>query len=203
MGLMVTSNKSQKRQINWDRVFGGIGSVTFGAQLLSILILIAAGLVFLLMITGIWNIALANFDILIFFLLIAGGFSFLIFIWLLGFFLRFHGRIQKFIIGKGLGHIDAGEAASKTILTLFAVVVLFVLVAAVYGYYLIWKYFLDPWSVGFLTSWGLAGILLYEYGLLIVWLAFGCIIITFVMQLLSAAINRYVDRLVSGIKEAP
>ncbi len=198
---MVTPNKSQKRQINWDRVFGGIGSVTFGAQLLSILILIAAGLVFLLMITGIWSVALANFDILIFFLLLAGGFSFLIFIWLLGFFLRFHRRIQRFIVGKGLGHIDAGEAASKTILTLFAVVVLFVLVAAMYGYYLIWKYVLDPWGVGFLTSWGLSGIFLYEFGLLIVWLAFGCIIITFVMQLLSAAINRYVDRLVGGIKE--
>ncbi|MDO8125069.1 MAG: hypothetical protein Q6364_11905 [Candidatus Hermodarchaeota archaeon] len=195
----MTTTKEEKRSFDWDRVFGGIGSITFGLQLLSFLILLGAGIVFLLMLSGIWGYLVANEDIFIFVLLLAGGFAFLVFVWLLGIFLRFHRGVRKFIVGQGVGDIDADDSATKTILALFAISVLFVLVAGIYGYYLFWKYILDSWGVAWLASMGLTGVFFYEIGLLTVWIALGVIIITFIMQILTLAINRYAGRLVASV----
>ena len=197
----MSTNTEEKRSIDWDRVFGGIASVTFGLQLLSFIILLGAGIIFLLMLSGIWGILVANEDIFIFFLLMAGGFVFLLFVWLLGVFLRFHRRVRKGIVGQGVGYIDADDSATKTVLALFAISTLFVLVAGIYGYYLLWKYLLYPWGSSWLASMGLSGILFYELGLLIVFIALGVIIITLVMQILTLLINRYTGRLVASIDE--
>ena len=191
----------EKRTIDWDRIFGGIASVTFGLQLISFLILLGAGIIFLLMLSGIWGILVASEDIFIFVLLLAGGFSFLLFVWLLGVFLRFHRGVRRVIVGRGVGHIDADDSATKTVLTMFAISTLFVLVAGIYGYYLLWKYFLQPWGASWLTSLGLTGILFYEIGLLIVFIALGIIVITLIMQFLTLAINRYTGRLVTSFDE--
>jgi hypothetical protein len=109
--------------------------------------------------------------------------------------------VRKFIVGKGIGDIDADDSETKTILALFAISVLFVLVAGIYGYYLFWKYILDPWGVAWLTSMGLSGVFFYEIGLLTVWMAFGTIIITFIMQILTLAINRYAGKLVASVDQ--
>ncbi|MFX1565107.1 MAG: hypothetical protein ACFFCH_03870 [Promethearchaeota archaeon] len=197
----MTPSNEEKRSINWDRVFGGIASVTFGLQLLACLVLLGAGIVFVLMFGGIWEILVANEDIFIFILLLGGGFAFLLFVWLLGVFLRFHRSVRRFIVGPGVGRIDADDSATKTVLTLFAISTLFVLVAGIYGYYLLLKYMLQPWGAAWLASMGLTGILFYEIGLLIVFIALGIIIITLIMQILTLAINRYTGRLVSSIDE--
>jgi hypothetical protein len=199
---MTTSEKEQ-RTLGWDRVFGGIASVTFGLQLLSLLVLFGAAIVFLLMLTGLWGFLVANQDIFIFVLLLGGGLAFLLFVYLLGVFLRFHRGIRNFIVGKGVGNVDADDPASKTILTLFAISVLFVLVAGIYGYYLLWKYILAPWGAAWLTSLGVSGVLFYELGLLIVFIAIGVIVITFVMQILTLAINRYAGKLVASVDDQP
>ncbi|MFX1491815.1 MAG: hypothetical protein ACFFBU_06110 [Promethearchaeota archaeon] len=193
----------KKGSFNWDRVFGGIASVTFALQLISLLILFVAGVVFLLMLSGIWGILVANEDIFIFVLLLGGGFAFLVFVWLIGVFLRFHRRVRRFLVGTGVGDIDADDSASKTILTLFGIAILFVLVAGIYGYYLLWKYILNFWGIAWLTSLGVTGIFFYEFGLFIVWIAIGILIITFVMQILTAAINRYARGLVGAVDKAP
>ena len=193
----MTANKDK---FDWDRVFGGIASFTFAVQLISILILFGAGIVFFLMLTGVWGVIVSIQDVFILVILLGSGFTFLLFIWLLGLFLRFHRRVRRFILGKGVGDVDADNPASKTILTLFAVAVLFVLVAGIYGYYLLWKYILQPWGNDFLISLGVSGILFYELGMLIVFAAIGAIFITFVMQILTAWINRYAGRLVAGVK---
>ncbi len=197
----MSTNSEEKRSIDWDRVFGGIASVTFGLQLLSFLILLGAGIIFLLMLSGIWIILVANDDILIFILLLGGGFTFLLFVWLLGVFLRFHGRVRRFIVGRGVGQIDADDSATKTVLTLFAISTLFVLVAGIYGYYLVWKYLLQPWGAAWLNLMGLTGSLFYEIGLIIVFIALGVIITTLIMQILTLAINRYTGRLVASFDE--
>ena len=182
-----------------DRVFGAIASGTFALQLISLLILLGAGLVFLLITTGIWGATASNTDLLIFFLLLGGGAAFLIFIWLLGFFLRFHQRVRRFIIGSGVGRVESGSPAATTILILFGGAILFIFCAGIYGYYLVWKYILKPWGDGFLASYGMGGNLFYELGLTAVYIALGTIIICLIAQLLSAAINRYAGRLITSL----
>ncbi|MFW9830952.1 MAG: hypothetical protein ACFFD8_04190 [Candidatus Thorarchaeota archaeon] len=192
---------NEKKTFDWDRVFGAIASGTFGAQLVALLVLLAAAIVFLLMLTGIWGIGIANFDIFIFFILLGFGCSFLVFIWALGFFLRFHRRVRRFLVGGGVGDVEADDPSTKTILALFAISVLFVLVAGIYGFYLLWKYFLVDLGATFLAYFGLTGVFFYEFGLFIVFLAVGVIFIALLMQLLTAAINRYAGRLVEGVSE--
>ena len=85
---------------------------------------------------------------------------------------------------------------------MFGIAILFVLVAGIYGYYLLWKYILNPWGNAWLTSLGVTGIFFYEFGLFIVWIAIGILIITFIMQILTAAINRYARGLVEAVDEA-
>lgn len=196
----MSENRVKKPKVNWDRVFGAIASATFGTQLVSLLVLLTETLVFLLIISGVWGIAINNTDILIFLLLLGGGMAFLVFIWLLGAFLRLNGRIRRAIIGRGVGTVEADSPATKTILALFAGAALFVLCAGVYGYYLLWKYFLNSWGQAFLTSFGLFGQPLYEWGMLIVYFAFGAIIVCFVLQVLSVMVNRVADHLVASVK---
>jgi len=86
----------------------------------------------------------------------------------------------------GIGMVSRGEVG--------------LIIAGIYGYYLLWKYILSPWGNDFLVSLGVNGILFYELGILIVFLAIGAIVITFIMQILTAWINRYAGRLVAGVK---
>ncbi|MFX1562456.1 MAG: hypothetical protein ACFFDP_04030 [Promethearchaeota archaeon] len=197
----MSGSKASKRTVNWDRIFGGIASATFALQLISIMILVAAGIVFVMMISGLFYFFMTNIDFLILLLLIVAGLSFLIFIVLLGFFLNTHIRIRGFLIGRGVGDVDADSSATKTILGMFAISIIFVLSAGVYSFYMIWKYFLDPWGVNFLTSYGLVGNFIYEWGILIVFLAVGVIYVCIIMQLLTAVVNRVTDRLVKSAKK--
>jgi len=196
----VSERKVKKSKVNWDHVFGAIASATFGTQLVSLLVLLAETLVLLLIISGIWGIAINNPDILIFLLLLGGGVTFLVFIWLLGAFLRLNGRIRRAITGGGVGDIEADSPATRSILALFAGAALFVLCAGLYGYYLLWKYFLNLWGQTLLTSFGLIGQPLYEWGMIIVYIAIGAIIVCFVMQVLSVVVNRAAGRVVTNIK---
>lgn len=190
----------KKSRVNWDRVFGAIASATFGTQLVSLLVLLAETFVFLLIVSGIWAIAINNPDILILLLLLGGGVTFLVFIWLLGAFLRLNSQIRRAIIGGGVGNIEADNPATRSILALFAGAALFVLCAGVYGYYLLWKYFLNSWGQTLLTSFGLIGQPLYEWGMIIVYIAFGAVLVCFVTQVLSLVINRAAGRLAASVK---
>jgi len=196
----VSERKVKKSKVNWDHVFGAIASATFGTQLVSLLVLLAETLVFLLIISGIWGLAINNPDILIFLLLLGGGVTFLVSIWLLGAFLRLNGRIHRVIIGRGVGDIEADSPATRSILALFAGAALFVLCAGVYGYYLLWKYFLNSWGQTLLTSFGLIAQPLYEWGMIIVYIALGAVIVCFLIQVLSVIINRAAGRLVASVK---
>lgn len=196
----MSQSKVKKPGVNWDRVFGSIASATFGVQLVSLLVLLTEILVFLLILSGIWGIAINNLDILIFFLLLGGGAAFLVFIWLLGAVLRLNRRIRQAIIGRGLGKLEAGNPATKSILALFAVATLFVLCAGVYGYYLVWKYFLTSWGQAFLASFGLFGQPLYDWAMIIAYIAFGAVVVCLVVQVLSVIVNRAAGRLVASVK---
>jgi hypothetical protein len=190
---------------NFDRVFGGIASVTFAVQLISVLIIGFAGAMYLFIWTGILDPLLANTDLLILVLLITAGVAFIIFIGLLGFFLRSHVRVRRFIVGGGVGPIEVDTGSTKTILLLFGGAVFFILLAGIYAYYLFWKYLLNPWGTGFINTYIVANpnlspnLFIWQIGLYVVYIAIGAVVICLLLQILSAAINRYTRRLVEAV----
>jgi hypothetical protein len=138
------SSRESKGNFNIDRLFNGATTATFVIELLSILVLIGAIVGYLLRVTGIWDLIKYNTDIIVFLLLIGGAIAFAIFMVFLGFFLRFHGRVQKFVIGSGIGRVEFASREAQMILTMFAFSVVFFFIAGVYGVYLLWRYILIP-----------------------------------------------------------
>jgi hypothetical protein len=191
----------EKDTFNMKSVFTAIASGTFAIQLISLLIVLGEGVMYLLMITGLYDLLLPNTDLLILALLLGGGVTFLVFIAFLGFFLRSHKSVRNFIIGKESERIETSTPATKTILLLFGGAVLFTLLFGVYAYYLFWKYWLNPMGQSFLLTYGLTGDLLFEWGLVTAYFALGAIITCLILQILSAAINRYTSRLVKSIAD--
>ncbi len=191
----------EKDTFNMKRVFSSIASGTFALQLISLLVLLGEGVMFVLIITGIYDALSVYTDILILALLFGGGVTFLVFIAFLGFFLRSHKSVRNFIIGKEHEQIETSTPATKTILLLFGGAVCFGLCGGIYAYYLFWKYWLSPMGTAFLLNYSLTGELLFEWGIIAAYVALGAIITCLILQILSAAINRYTSRLVKSIAE--
>jgi len=191
----------EKDSFNMKSIFSGIASGTFAIQLVSLLVLLGEGLMYVLILTGIYDLLLPNIDLLILALLFGGGITFLVFIAFLGFFLRSHKSVRGFIIGKEHEQIQTSTPATKTILLLFGGAVCFGLCAGIYAYYLFWKYWLNPMGNAFLVTYFLTGELLFEWGLIAAYLALGAINTCLILQILSAAINRYTSKLVQTLAE--
>jgi hypothetical protein len=183
----------EKRHINLDRLFAGATTATFIIQLFSILVLIAASVGYLFVLTGIWDfIKTSPFgqDILVFLLLIGGAIAFAILMGFFGFFIRQHLRVKRFVLGEGIGRVTQGSRDGQVILSLFAIAIVFFTLAGLYAIYLLWKYLL-------LNLWIWTDSI---YPSLII-LAIAILVITFFNQLASRMVSRYATRTIKRITE--
>jgi hypothetical protein len=179
-----------KRGVNLDRLFAGATTGTFIVQLLTLLILIGASVGYFLVLTGIWDLIKNNQDIVVFLVLIGGAIAFATFMLFFGFFLRFHGRVKRFVIGKGIGEVTTGSRDWQLVLTLFAFSVVFFALAGIYAIYLIWKYLLP---------------LLYSvtgsiYPNIII-LCLSVLVVTGLIQLATRMVSRYAQNIIERIAD--
>lgn len=173
-----------------DRLFAGATTGTFIIQLLTLLVLIAAFIGYLLVITGIWDLISGNTDIVIFLMLIGGAIAFAIFIAFFGFFIRFHSRVKGFVLGEGIGKVTTGSRDGQIILTLFSFSVVFFALAGLYAIYLLWKYFL-PYLYSITSS-------IYPN---IIVLCLAVLVVTALIQLASRMVSGYAQDIVARITE--
>lgn len=188
--LVNQSSSEQKSRINMDRLFAGATTGTFIIQLLTLLVLIAAFVGYLLVITGIWDLISGNTDIVIFLMLIGGAIAFAIFIAFFGFFIRFHSRVKGFVLGEGIGKVTTGSRDGQVILTLFSFSVVFFSLAGLYAIYLIWKYFL-PYLYSITSS-------IYPN---VIVLCLTVLFVTLLIQLASRMVSGYAQDIVARITE--
>ncbi len=182
------SQSEMKGKINLDRLFTGATTATFVIQLLTLLVLIGASVGYMLVVTGIWDLIKDNQDIVVFLLLIGGAIAFAIFMIFFGFFIRFHRRVKRFVLGSGVGKVAAESRDGQVILTLFSFSVIFFVLAGIYAIYLLWKYIL-PW---------LYSITISIYPNIIV-LGLAVLVVTGMIQLASRSVSRYAHNLVERI----
>lgn len=179
-----------KRGLNLDRLFAGATTGTFIIQLLTLLVLIAAAVGYFLVLTGIWDLIKDSQDIVVFLILIGGAIAFAVFMLFYGFFLRFHGRMKRFVLGKGIGEVTTGSRDWQVVLTLFAFSVVFFALAGIYAIYLIWKYFLP---VLYLVTGSI-----YPN---IILLCLAVLVITGLIQLASRMVSRYAQNIIERIAD--
>ncbi|MFW9831595.1 MAG: hypothetical protein ACFFD8_07460 [Candidatus Thorarchaeota archaeon] len=179
-------------KINLDRLFSNATTATFVIQLLTLLVLIAAIVGYLLVLTGIWSLIQYNQDILVFLLLIGGAIAFIIFMAFFGAFIRFHRRVKHFVLGEGVGRITYESRDGQIIISLFAFSVIFFGLAGLYAIYLLWKYFLP--SLYALTNSIYPNIIVLTLAILLV---------TLMIQLASRAVSHYAQNIVARISKEP
>ena len=182
------SGSQGKDTFNVDRLFSVMTTATLVIELLACIMLIAAGVGYLLVLTGYYDIITANIDLTVLVFLVGGGITFFVLIGFLGFFLRVQGGVKRFVLGDGIGRIVTASREGTTILVLYAGSIIFFFIASGYGFYLLWKYYIK--------------IIFQAESLFMPFIiaAIGLIITCFVAQLISAGVSRYAARVARDIK---
>ncbi len=181
---MTEEKKAQIIPFNLGRVFKNSTTITFILEIFSIIIVLGSLVSYILNTTGI--ITAIDFDTAILLLLIGGGLTLFIFLLAIGAFMRFHAKIQNFVIGKGIGIVDINGKNVRTVLALYGGGIFFMFAAAIYSYYIIYKNFIIAITAGSLS-------------LTFMFLGFGILYVSVLIQIVIAIVGRTASRIVEEI----
>jgi hypothetical protein len=175
------SSRSEEPRLS--RVFEFAVSVTFGAELVSILVIIGSLVSFFIARSGLLEVI--SFDIQLFLLLIATGIGFLILIVFAGLFIRMNEGLKTRILSARMLKLVRVTSEAKAFLALFGLALIFLCFAGVYGYYLLWRYVLVYYVGEYLS-------------LTTLFFALGIILVQILAQLIIALVSRFVSRTVKS-----
>jgi hypothetical protein len=161
------------------RVFGFAVSMTFGLELVSILMIIGSLVTFAISSSGILHVL--TFDIQFLLLLIASGITFLIIIVFAGVFIRGNDALQEKILTPRIFSLSRVTYEAKALLFLFGMALVFFCTAGVYGYYLLWESAVGPYLGGYLS-------------LTVMFVAIGIFFISFLAQIIIALVGRFASK---------
>ena len=159
---------------------------TFILEIVSIILMIGSIVAWILNMSGV--IGSLSLELQIFLLLLGAGVTFIIFMFFIGIFIRFHDRIQSYVVGAGEIKLDVDRKETRIILSLYGASITFFFIALVYGYFLTWKYYL-------------ASIIGGSLSLTVFFMALGLLLISFVLQLVIMSIAKYANHVVRLILE--
>ncbi|MFX1476133.1 MAG: hypothetical protein ACFFCO_11740, partial [Promethearchaeota archaeon] len=99
------SRSEGKDMFNVDRLFSVMTTATIIIEIVACIVLIGAGVGYLLVLTGYYDIIAANIDLFILLFLLGGGITFFILIAFIGFFIRIQDNVKRFVLADGIGHV--------------------------------------------------------------------------------------------------
>ena len=133
-------------------MFRGTATITLVAEIVSAIMLLGSTTAYILR----DYVSIIETNIAIFLLLIGAMLSLFIFLGAIGFFVRFNRRIGRIVIGDGVGEVDLNRPGVKTVVIIYGLAVGFILILGIYGYYLLWIYFLAAQSTVSLSFFGMS-----------------------------------------------
>ena len=183
---MIKMAEEKKQVIPFDmgRIFKESTTITFILEIISIIVIFGALVAYIINSLGL--ITTIDFDTAVLLLLIGGGATFFIFLLAIGTFMRFHARIQKFVLGKGIGIVDINGKNVRTVLALYGGGVFFIFAAAIYSYYIIYKNYIAAITAGSLS-------------LTFLFIGVGILYISILIQIIIAIVGRSASRIVEEI----
>lgn len=182
------SRSEGKDMFNVDRLFSVMTTATIIIEIVACIVLIGAGVGYLLVLTGYYDIIAANIDLFILLFLLGGGITFFILIAFIGFFIRIQDNVKRFVLADGIGHVVTASREGRIILVLYAGSILFFFIASGYGFYLLWKYYI---KIIFQTESIFVPLMIAAVGLILTCL---------VAQVISAGVSRYAARVARDIE---
>ncbi len=181
---MAEDKKPQIIPFNLGKVFKTSVTVTFILEILSVIMVIGSLVAYIINTTGI--ISTIDFDTAILLLLIGGGVTLFVFLLAIGAFVRFHAKIQHFVMGKGIGIVDINGKNVRTVFALYGGGIFFMFAAAIYSYYMIYKNFV-------------IAIVANSLSLTFLFIGFGILYVSVLIQFIIAIVGRTASRIVEEI----
>jgi hypothetical protein len=133
-------------------MFRGTATITLIAEIVSAIMLLGSATAYVLR----GYVSIIEPDIAIFLLLVGAMLTLFIFLGAIGFFVRFNRRIGRVVIGEGVGEVDLNRPGVKTVVIIYGLAVGFILILGIYGYYLLWAYFLAAQAATSLSFFGMS-----------------------------------------------
>ena len=154
-------------------MFRGTATITLVAQIVSAIMLLGSATAYVLR----DYVSLIQPDVAIFLLLVGAMLTLFIFLGAISFFVRFNRRIGRIVIAEGIGEVDLNRPGAKSVVIIYGLAVGFILILGVYGYYLLWIYFLAAQAATSLSFFGMS-------------LSVGIFFIAFLVQIVITVIGR-------------
>jgi hypothetical protein len=187
----MTEDTSQKIQmesgteeLDIGSLFRGTATITFVAEILSIIMLLGSSVAFVISRSGL--IEAIELDVAIFLLLVGAMITLFFFLGAIGFFIRFNKKLGRAVIGEGIGSVDLSSPRVKTVVTIYGLAVGLILIMGMYGYWLVYKYFFAELAATSLSFFGIS-------------LSLGIFILAFLIQLVIAALGRTATTIIRAV----
>ena len=133
-------------------MFRGTATITLVAEIVSAIMLLGSATAYILR----DYISIIQPDVAIFLLLVGAMIALFIFLGAISFFVRFNRRIGRIVIAEGVGEVDLNRPGVKTVVIIYGLAVGFIIILGVYGYYLLWTYFLAAQAATSLSFFGMS-----------------------------------------------
>ena len=166
-------SSSDEELLDVGSMFRGTATITLVAQIVSAIMLLGSATAYVLR----DYVSLIQPDVAIFLLLVGAMLTLFIFLGAISFFVRFNRRIGRIVIAEGVGEVDLNRPGAKTVVIIYGLAVGFILILGVYGYYLLWIYFLATEAAISLSFFGMS-------------LSVGIFFIAFLVQIVIIVIGR-------------
>jgi uncharacterized MnhB-related membrane protein len=163
-------------------MFRGTATITLVAQIVSAIMLLGSTTAYILR----DYVSLIQPDVAIFLLLVGAMLTLFIFLAAISFFVRFNRRIGRVVISEGVGEVDLNRPGAKTVVIIYGLAVGFILILGIYGYYLLWIYFLAAQAATSLSFFGMS-------------LSIGIFFIALLVQIVIIVIGRTVTTMIRKV----
>jgi len=161
------------------RVFGFAVTMTFGLELVALLMIVGAVASFAVSASGL--LQSISFDVQLLLLLVASGIAFLVIIVFAGVFIRSNEALQRKILTSRIFSLSRVTYEAKALLFLFGMALVLFCTAGVYGYYLLWSNVIGAYLGGRLS-------------LTVMFIAVGIFFVSFLAQIIIALVGRFASK---------
>jgi hypothetical protein len=143
---------SDEELLDVGSMFRGTATITLVAEIVSAIMFLGSATAYILR----DYVSIIEPDIAIFLLLVGAMLTLFIFLGAIGFFVRFNRRIGRIVIAEGVGEVNLNRPGVKTVVIIYGLAVGFILILGIYGYFLLWTYFLTAQAATSLSFFGVS-----------------------------------------------
>lgn len=165
-------------------LFKGTATITLVAEIVSAIMLLGSAVAFVVSRAGILEILTT--DMLILLLFPSAMLTLFVFLGAISFFVRVNRRIVGFFFQSDIGSVDLKRPRVKMVVYIYGLAVGLILIFGMYGYWLVYKYFLADMAATSLSFLGIS-------------LSLGIFLMAFLVQVVVVALGRTSTGIITAV----